>query len=138
MMGGQKTCAYGCLGYGDCLRVCDNGAISICDGVARVDISKCGACAKCVNACPKGLIRIFQANKKQALVMCKNKEKGPVAQKSCKVSCIGCGKCVKTCPEGAITLENFLATVDSDKCTGCGACKDACPKKCIEIITLAK
>ena len=138
MMGGQKTCVYGCLGYGDCTKVCDNGAISVCDGVARVDISKCGGCKKCVKACPKGLITVLEANKKQAVVLCKNKESGAQAQKSCKVSCIGCGKCVKTCPEGAIKVENFLATVDPAKCTGCGACKDACPKKCIEIVTLNK
>lgn len=138
MMGGQKTCVYGCLGYGDCLSVCDNGAISICDGVARVDILKCSACKKCVSACPKGIIKVLEANKKQAIVMCKNKEKGALAQKSCKVSCIGCGKCQKNCSEGAITLENFLASIDPQKCTGCGACKDACPKKCIEIITLNK
>jgi len=70
--------------------------------------------------------------------MCKNKEKGAAAQKSCKVSCIGCGKCQKECPESAITVENFLATVDPLKCTGCGICKDACPKKCIDLLMLIK
>ncbi|MBE7092209.1 MAG: RnfABCDGE type electron transport complex subunit B [Clostridiales bacterium] len=138
MMGGQKTCVYGCLGYGDCISACDNGAIFICDGIAKIDISKCGACTKCINACPKGLISLIEANKKQAYVMCKNKEKGAAAQKSCKVSCIGCGKCQKECPESAITVENFLATVDPLKCTGCGICKDACPKKCIDLLMLIK
>ncbi len=136
MFGGQKTCIHGCLGYGDCLSSCDNGAISICDGVARIDVSKCGACAKCVKACPKGLIDILPVNKKQAIVMCRNSEKGAVAQKACTVSCIGCGKCAKVCPENAITVENFLARVDASKCSGCGVCVGSCPKKCIELVTL--
>ncbi|MBR6765247.1 MAG: RnfABCDGE type electron transport complex subunit B [Clostridia bacterium] len=138
MFGGQKTCAYGCLGYGDCIKVCDNNAISICEGVARIDITKCGACQKCVGACPKGLISVLEVNKLQAFVACKNVEKGAQAQKSCKVSCIGCGKCVKTCAAGAITVENFLAKVDEAKCTGCGECVSACPKKCIELLKLEK
>lgn len=132
--GGQKSCVFGCLGYGDCMKACDCNAISICDGVARIDVSKCIACAKCLKTCPKGLIDLLPKNKMQALVMCRNAEKGAVAQKACKVSCIGCGKCQKTCENGAITVENFLAKVDSSKCNGCGACKDACPKKCIEMV----
>lgn len=136
MFGGQKSCIYGCLGYGDCMKACDNNAISICDGVARIDVSKCIACGKCLKACPKGLIDLLPKSKPQAVVMCRNTEKGAVAMKACKVSCIGCGKCQKTCENGAITVENFVAKVDSSKCNGCGNCKDACPKKCIEIINL--
>ena len=34
---GDKLCAYACLGYGDCARVCPEGAISVVDGVAKVD-----------------------------------------------------------------------------------------------------
>lgn len=138
MFGGQKSCVHGCLGYGDCMNVCDNNAISICDGVAKIDILKCSACAKCMNTCPKGLIDLLPVNKLQATVMCRNREKGAVAQKVCKVSCIGCGKCQKVCEAGAITVESFLAKVDAYKCTGCGKCSEACPKKCIEMVNLVK
>lgn len=136
LFGGQKTCVHGCLGYGDCLSACDHDAISICDGIAKIDVTKCVACAKCMKTCPKGLIDILPINKLQAIVMCRNTEKGAVAQKACKVSCIGCGKCQKVCENGAITVENFLARVDAQKCNGCGACKEACPKKCIEVVKL--
>ena len=136
MFGGQKTCIYGCLGYGDCMNACDNNAISICDGVARIDITKCSACAKCMKICPKGLIDLLPKNKLQALVMCRNTEKGAVAMKTCKVSCIGCGKCVKTCESGAITVENFVAKIDVSKCNGCGKCASACPRKSIELIEM--
>ncbi len=35
--GGDKGCTYGCLGYGACANVCPKGAISIHDGLAKVD-----------------------------------------------------------------------------------------------------
>lgn len=133
MFGGQKACIYGCLGYGDCMNVCSENAISICDGVARVDLSKCIACGKCLKACPKGLIDLLPKGKTQAVVMCRNAEKGAVAMKACKVSCIGCAKCQKACPQNAITVENFLACVDANKCNGCGECRGVCPKNCIEL-----
>ena len=136
IFGGHKTCINGCLGYGDCLKVCSENAISICDGVARVDVTKCIACKMCMSACPKGLIDILPKGKLQAIVMCNNTEKGAVAQKACKVSCIGCSKCQKNCDQGAITVENFLARVDASKCNGCGKCKEVCVKNCIDIVTL--
>ncbi len=138
MFGGQKSCIHGCLGYGDCISVCDNDAILICDGIAKIDITKCKACKKCMTVCPKGLIQLLEVNRLQAFVACTNKEMGAQAQKSCKVSCIGCGKCTKACTQGAITVENFLARVDAEKCTGCGDCVSACPKKCIELLKLER
>lgn len=35
--GGPKSCNYGCLGFGSCVKVCSNNAISIVNGVAVVD-----------------------------------------------------------------------------------------------------
>ena len=74
-------------------------------------------------------------NVTQATVLCKNHEKGAVARKHCKAACIGCMKCVKVCEQGAVTVENFLATVDPEKCIGCGKCHEACPVGCIDLIT---
>ena len=70
----------------------------------------------------------------QAVVLCRNTDKGAETHKQCNAGCIGCGKCMRTCENGAITVENFLARVDADKCTGCGKCKDACPIHCIEMV----
>ena len=49
---GDKACAFACLGYGDCAAVCPKEAISIVDGVAKVDPVKCIGCGLCADACP--------------------------------------------------------------------------------------
>ena len=136
LFGGPKDCVHGCLGLGDCMRECPYGAIQICDGVARVSPAICKACKKCIAACPKGLIELLPLNKSKAAVLCKNKDKGAIARKECKMACIGCMKCVKTCEADAITVQNFNAHVDISKCIGCGKCKDVCPVGCIDILNL--
>lgn len=74
LFGGPKDCVYGCIGYGDCVNVCEYGAISICDGVARVDPLLCRACKKCINTCPKGLIELLPLYEKKAAVTCKTQQ----------------------------------------------------------------
>ena len=54
--GGGSSCRFGCLGLGDCLKVCDYGAIEVCNGVAVIDPEKCVACGKCAEACPRHVI----------------------------------------------------------------------------------
>ena len=39
--GGAKTCTYGCLGYGSCVKACPFDAIHVVNGVAVVDKKKC-------------------------------------------------------------------------------------------------
>ena len=128
--GGPKTCSFGCLGYGTCVKVCPFDAIHVVNGVAVVDPESCKACGKCIEVCPKHLIDLVPYGAKE-VVACKNKEKGVVAMKGCQVACIGCGICAKNCPEQAVTVENFLAKIDYEKCTDCGTCAEKCPKKAI-------
>lgn len=128
--GGPKTCNYGCLGYGSCVKVCPFDAIHVENGIAVVDKDACKACGKCVAACPKGLISLVPYDAKH-IVACSSKEKGPVVMKACKVGCIGCSMCKKNCPADAITIDSFLASIDQEKCTGCGTCKEKCPKGAI-------
>lgn len=128
--GGDKSCNHGCLGYGNCVKACPFGAISIKNGIAVVDRDKCKACGICVSTCPKGLIELIPYDSKM-VVSCSSKDKGPVTMKSCGAGCIGCSLCVKVCPSQAITVNDFHAHIDQDKCTGCGACKEKCPKKII-------
>lgn len=133
LYGGTLSCSYGCLGFGDCQRACQYGAISVVNGKATVDKSKCTACTACATACPKSIIEMMPRDKVYAKVVCSNKDKGAVARKVCEVACIGCGKCVKSCEYGAIVLENNLARIDTEKCVACGACVENCPAKCITL-----
>lgn len=128
--GGPKSCNYGCLGYGSCVKVCPFDAIHVVNGVAVVDKEQCKACGKCVAACPKKLISLIPYDAKYA-VACSSNDKGPVAMKKCESACIGCSLCVKNCQNDAVTVTDFNATIDQDKCIGCGACAQKCPKKAI-------
>ncbi len=128
--GGPKTCNYGCLGFGSCVKACPFDAIHVMDGVAVVDKEACKACGKCVEACPKHLIELIPYDARY-VVACSSKDKGPAVMKGCSVGCIGCSLCVKNCPNGAVTVESFLSRIDQEKCVGCGACMEKCPKKSI-------
>ncbi|HXW68768.1 MAG TPA: 4Fe-4S dicluster domain-containing protein, partial [Dissulfurispiraceae bacterium] len=58
--GGDKSCIYGCLGYGTCARVCPFGAITMSEHqLPVVDIAKCTGCRKCETACPKKVIEVL-------------------------------------------------------------------------------
>jgi len=127
--GGDKACAYGCLGYASCARVCPVGAIAVTDGLARVDPALCIACGKCVPACPRGLIALVPA-KATLHVLCSSKDKGPTVKKVCGVGCIGCAICVKL-SEGAISMDGFLAKVDYSKPLRSDAAVAKCPGHCI-------
>ena len=128
---GETNCAYGCLGYGDCVVACAFDAIHINPetGLAEVDADKCTACGACVKACPKGIIELRKKwpKNRAVYVSCVSKDKGAVTMKACKAGCIGCGKCAKVCAFGAITVENGLAYIDSQKCKLCRKCVNECP-----------
>lgn len=128
---GPKSCSYGCLGMGSCVKACPFDAIHVVDGIAVVDKEACKACGKCVAACPKGLIELVPYDQKH-LVQCSSKDKGKDVMQVCSVGCIGCMMCVKQCEFGAITVENNVAHIDPEKCTNCGKCAEKCPKKIIQ------
>lgn len=129
--GGDKSCRYGCLGYGTCVRACPFDALSMGeDALPVVDITKCTGCRKCEVACPKNVIEVLPA-KNYVLVTCHSKDKGGTTKKYCTTGCIGCKKCVKVCPFDAPHVESSLSTIDLQKCRMCGLCVPVCPTNSI-------
>lgn len=132
---GESDCVYGCLGLGDCVQACPFGAMILNAGetLPKVDLDKCTGCGKCVEACPRDIPSIVEIpeNKRIIWVSCVNKDRGPIAMKECEVACIACTKCKRTCTHEAISIDNFVASIDSGKCVGCGECKEICPRHSI-------
>ena len=137
---GETACAYGCLGFGDCVAACKFGAISVNPetGIAEVDPEKCTACGACVKACPKRIIELRKRwpKNRAIFVRCTSREKGAVTMKACKAGCIGCGKCVKACAFDAITVSNNVAYIDSYKCKLCRKCVNECPTGAIALLNM--
>ena len=135
---GPLECAYGCLGLGSCVKACKFDAIHINErGVAEVDPEKCTNCGACRVACPRKIIKEVPASRK-VHVQCANKDKGAVAMKVCKSSCIGCGMCAKNCKFDAIHVVDGVAVIDYDKCKGCKICTKVCPRDAISPIAPAE
>ena len=128
---GPLSCKFGCLGYGSCTKACKYGAISVVNGVARVDEDLCVGCMACANACPRNLIIPVEPHR-NVVIACASLAKGAVTTKGCTVGCIGCSLCKKICPKDAITIEKNLARIDYDKCDNCGLCATVCPKHLIK------
>lgn len=127
---GPLLCEFGCMGFGDCVRACPFGAITLQDGKPIVCEDLCTGCGVCTNTCPKSLISIVPKGAAPR-VYCRNKNKGASVVKACAVSCIGCGMCEKACEAGAIKVIDNVAVIDYALCTSCGKCKEACKRKCI-------
>ncbi|MDR2936872.1 MAG: Fe-S cluster domain-containing protein [Rikenellaceae bacterium] len=132
---GDTACSHGCLGKGDCVVVCNFDAIFVNPetGLPEVDEERCTACGACVKACPKGVIELRRKGPKgrRVFVSCISKDKGAISRKACNVSCIACTKCQKVCAFEAITIENSLAYIDSNKCKLCRKCAPECPTRAI-------
>lgn len=129
--GGDKSCDFGCLGYGTCMRVCPFDAITMSEeNLPLISKEKCTACGKCVASCPKQVIELAQASK-AVVISCHSRDKGVDTKKKCQVGCIACGICVRTCPTDAIKIENNHARIDHAKCIVCGLCVKKCPTSAI-------
>ncbi len=133
---GESACPSGCLGYADCVSVCNFNAIRIDPETKLPMVSNeyCVGCGACVKVCPRQLIELRDKGKKdrRIFVSCRNTEKGATAKKNCAVACIGCGKCAKACAFDAITVENNLAYIDFHKCKLCRKCVNECPTYAIQ------
>ena len=114
------------------MNACKFGAITLADGIAKIDPKKCTGCGACMKTCPRSIINLLPRSK-TVVVLCRNQAVGKIARTQCKVACIGCGRCAKSCPSDAIHVENGVAKVQPWKCTGCGICTRQCPNKLIDL-----
>ena len=128
---GETDCQYGCLGDGDCVKVCKFDAMYMDEstGLPVIITDKCTSCGACVEECPRDIIEMRPKNKRdlKIFVGCLNEDKGGIAKKACDVACIGCSKCEDICPKDAITMANQLAYIDAGLCTLCRKCVEVCP-----------
>jgi len=139
LAGGSKSCVYGCLGYGDCYRVCPFDAIDWKPGeIPAIILEKCTACGLCIKACPKKELIRFVPEKMEVHILCNSLDKGGVVRRICKIGCFACNLCVKACPKQTITIIDNLARIDYSKCDNCGICIEKCPVKTIVQQTIKK
>ncbi|MBR0136749.1 MAG: RnfABCDGE type electron transport complex subunit B [Clostridia bacterium] len=132
LYGGSGSCTFGCVGLGDCAKVCPQNAICIENGIAHVDTRKCVGCGLCTKTCPNHVIELFP-DVRRTVVTCSNHEKGATVRAKCSSGCIACGLCARNCEQGAITIVNNLAVIDYEKCVNCGKCAEKCPVHAIKI-----
>lgn len=132
-LGGNKACTYGCLGAGTCKEVCVFDAVVIEDGLAIIDKDKCTACLKCVEVCPKNLIKMLPY-KQEVMVKCNSHDPGRDVRGACSVGCIGCVICSRAY-EGGFELDNNLAhaiyDLDNPDEEALAEAIEKCPNSCI-------
>ncbi|MFC2167059.1 RnfABCDGE type electron transport complex subunit B [Acidobacteriota bacterium] len=115
LIGGNKQCSYGCMGYGDCVLSCQFDAMEMGeDGLPIIIEENCTACGKCVEACPRNLIELLPLEQ-NIFVYCRSLDGPKASRKLCKNACIACGICARACPEQIIMENNLAVIIDYKK-----------------------
>ena len=129
----RGECKSGCVGVGDCTKVCTKGALAKVNGKITVDREKCDGCGDCAKEgiCPQQLIRMIPADATNFIPCSSAEEDDEVVRATCGFGCIACGECERACPDGAVHIMNNHAVIDYEKCVGCAACTVKCKKKII-------
>lgn len=112
---GAKSCKYGCLGLGSCVRACPFDAMYMDNnGLPRVIEDKCTACGICVTTCPRGIMALIPRRQK-IFVACVSQDRGKAVKDVCSVGCTGCTLCAnpKVTPTGSIKMSGNLPTIIS-------------------------
>lgn len=142
---GFLLCPYGCLGLGDCLRVCPAGAITLQKkGVTtftQINSELCLDCGRCRKVCPKDLL-VPVPQPRQVFIACTSRSGLKKNGTYCEHSCLGCGRCRKACPAGALVRVGATGAlkVDQELCKDygetCGrVCAEVCPRGLLLVIT---
>lgn len=130
MRGGTDSCAFSCLGYGDCVQVCPFDAMHLEEGLVVVDTTRCTGCGTCVSVCPRGVLQLAPLRARVG-VICNTRDKLRAVSDVCKVGCIKCLRCIKACPAKAVSLEDDRIVIDHKLCLSYGEeCAFACVASC--------
>lgn len=131
VFGGPRACKNGCLGLGDCVRVCPFDAMAIGDGgIVEINHETCTGCGLCVPACPKRILDLIPRRHRVELA-CVAREKTAAVRVKCAVGCVLCQKCVAACPAKAITWDGQTIHIDHAACVAFGpACQEVCVTVC--------
>ena len=110
--GGDKLCAYGCIGFADCVESCPFDAMYMHEnGLPVVIDEKCTGCGNCVEACPRDIIELHPESHK-LFVLCKNLDSPKESRKMCLRACVGCAICARKAGEENIIMKDNLAVVN--------------------------
>ncbi|MBR0236858.1 MAG: RnfABCDGE type electron transport complex subunit B [Thermoguttaceae bacterium] len=136
LVSGVQGCAYGCLGFGDCMRACKYGAIQIVNGMSHIDYDKCRGCRACEAACPRHIISMVPfKNGKMLVIACSNHDIGPEVKAVCKTGCIGCSGCVRRDAED-FQFDNGLPVINynSYHLDAMQEAAEKCPSKIMKFV----
>jgi len=96
MSGGQRACAVGCIGLGDCVAACQFGAIKMgSQGYPVVDEEKCVGCGACETVCPKYVMKVKTMSERLMHFNCSDDRLAP---------------CRQTCP-AEIDIPQYVAQI---------------------------
>ena len=145
MYKGSKSCEYGCIGLGSCIKQCPTDAITISkDSLAVVEPDLCIGCRKCIPVCPTNVIQMIP-KEAEYTVICNALDHGKATRSNCKVGCIGCRICERRYPKLQFKVQQNLASVDYHKLkqeakpldsTALAEAIKKCPSNCIVALPL--
>jgi len=117
----KQVCTVGCIGCGSCVRVCPYDALSLDEGLAVMDYTRCQQCGLCVDQCPTHNITRLMKGQPKAHID--------------PDQCVGSAICEAACPVDAISGDSGKThVVDEDRCIGCRICCSLCPVGAVSMV----